>query len=143
MPDDPKRETLPLPFSRARTIWRLRCPACGHGNLLRGVLKPVDHCSICGHDFTGYSAADGPAYIAICMVGTLVTGLAAWVELKFEPAYWLHAVLWLPMIMILSLVCLRYSKGWFAAAHYQHQILEPKNIAEVRRNYQGSEHRHD
>jgi uncharacterized protein (DUF983 family) len=135
-----KSDAQMQPFNANRTRWLLRCPQCGQGHLLRGLLSPNDACEVCGHDFTGYGAADGPAYIAVVIVGTLVTMLASWAELVYEPPYWLHIVLWLPMIMVLSLICLRVSKGWIAASHYRHQHREPMDIAQGRSKYQGHSH---
>lgn len=128
----------PIPASlRRRTVWGLRCPQCGKGKLLSGLLSLRDACPVCGHDFTGYAGADGPAYIAIVLVSTIVMILAVWLDLKYEPPLWVHALLWIPLTAILSLLFLRHAKGWIVAAHYAHAIREPANIDETRRQYQG------
>ena len=121
-----------LPFSRTRTIFGLRCPECGQGPLLKGMLSQRESCPVCGHDFTRYGGADGPAYISILLVSTLVCILASWIEIAYSPPYWLHALIWFPLIIILSLLCLRYAKGFMVAAHYKHRTSEPRDLTEHR-----------
>ena len=43
---------------------------------------------------------------------------ALWVEVAYRPPYWLHAVIWLPTIVILSLVLLPLFKSLFFASHF-------------------------
>jgi uncharacterized protein (DUF983 family) len=88
-----------------------RCPNCGKGKLFKSMLGIVDTCSECGLVLKHHDAADGPAFFALVIVGFLVTGLAALVEIKFEPPLWLHAVLWIPFTFIASIVCLRSFKA--------------------------------
>lgn len=80
-------------------------------------------CPSCGLSLEKVETADGPAFFVITGVGALVTALAALTEIIAEPPYWLHAVLWIPLILFLSLVGLRLCKGWLIAAHYRHDFL--------------------
>lgn len=68
-----------------------------------------------------HEKGDGPAFFAIVIVGFVVAGLASWVELAYEPPFWVHAVLWLPLIIALSLYVLRVAKAWLIAMQYKHQ----------------------
>jgi len=52
--------------------WRLRCPNCGAGPLLRGYLSVRDACPVCGEVFHHHRADDGPAYLTILIVGHLL-----------------------------------------------------------------------
>ncbi|MEP5779652.1 MAG: DUF983 domain-containing protein, partial [Hyphomicrobiales bacterium] len=54
------------------------------------------------------------------IVGTLFL----YVELIYQPAYWVHAVLWLPTIIILSLGFLRPLKGVMIALQYRNNAHE-------------------
>ncbi len=131
-------EEKAIPTSlRRRTVWGLRCPECGKGTLLSGLLSLRESCPVCGHDFTGYGGADGPAYIAIVLVSTIVMVLAVWLDLACEPPLWVHALLWIPLTSLLSILFLRHAKAWIVAAHYQHAIREPGDIDETRRQRQG------
>ena len=74
-------------------------------------------------DFSQNDSADGPAYLTIFIVGGLVTILASLTEVWFAPPYWLHMVLWLPMVMIGSIVFLHFAKAWMLASSYRHDHL--------------------
>jgi uncharacterized protein (DUF983 family) len=41
------------------------------------------------------------------------------VEIKYAPPYWLHAVLWLPLVLGLSIGLLRWLKAALIAAQYR------------------------
>lgn len=98
-----------------------RCPACGKGKLYSGLLTVVERCSACGMELAAHEKGDGPAFFAIVIVGFVVAGLASWVELAYEPPFWVHAVLWGPLILGLSLFILRVAKAWLIAMQYRHQ----------------------
>jgi uncharacterized protein (DUF983 family) len=100
------------------------CPRCGGGSLFHGLLRSADSCRDCGLNLRYQDAGDGPAFFAISLVGFIVTLLAAWVEIKYSPPYWLHAVLWLPLIMLLSLWCLRRIKAYLIHLQYHLALLK-------------------
>jgi len=100
-----------------------RCPNCGRGKLFRAYLKVVDRCAVCGEDFSHHRADDAPAYFVILIVGHLVVPWVLIVEEVFAPSYWVHAAIWLPLIIGLSLGLLQPVKGTIVAwqwAHYMH-----------------------
>ena len=43
-------------------------------------------------------SGDGPAIFIIMIAGAIVVGAALIVEVKYQPPFWLHAALWLPLI---------------------------------------------
>src|ERR1700754_94465 len=102
---------------------RGRCPACGKGRLFRRFVKVADACDSCGEAFYHHRADDFPAYLVIVLVGHLVVPLTLYVELAWSPPYWLHAAIWLPLVLILSLGLLQPIKGmvvalqWHAGMH--------------------------
>jgi uncharacterized protein (DUF983 family) len=42
----------------------------------------------------------------------------------YQPPYWLHALLWLPLILIVTLAPLRLLKGLLIALQYHHKAAE-------------------
>jgi uncharacterized protein (DUF983 family) len=60
----------------------------------------------------------------ILIAGFIVVGCALVVEFKYEPPLWLHAVLWLPLILATTLVPLRSMKGLMVALQYHHRAAE-------------------
>ncbi len=95
-----------------------RCPRCGKGKLYRGLLAVVDTCGNCGLSFKKHEQGDGPAFFAITFIGGVVAIAASVVEIKYEPPYWLHAVLWIPFIVIGSLLTLRIAKAAIISLQY-------------------------
>ena len=71
-----------------------RCPQCGQGRLFKNVLELLDECENCGLSYRFIDTGDGPAVFAIFILGFLVLGLALYVEFTYEPAVWVHVVLW-------------------------------------------------
>jgi uncharacterized protein (DUF983 family) len=56
--------------------------------------------------------------------GAIVVAAALITEVKFQPPYWLHAVLWLPLILIVTLGPLRPMKGLMIALQFHHKAAE-------------------
>jgi len=117
--DTDKAFYAPLPPSQ--TGMRGRCPRCGEGRLFSGFLDVAPRCQACGLDFSFADAGDGPAVFIMMIVGFIVVGLALFVEFTFSPPYWVHAVLWIPLVIGLSLGLLRPLKGFLIAQQYRHR----------------------
>ena len=60
------------------------------------------------------------------LAGFIVVGAALIVEALYHPPYWVHAVLWLPLILIVTLGPLRPMKGLMIALQYHHKAAEQK-----------------
>ena len=103
---------------------RCRCPRCGEGALLQGFLTPRAQCEACGQDFSFADSGDGPAVFIMFIAGFLVVGAALLVELRYEPPFWVHAVLWIPAVLIVSLGLLRPLKGLMIALQYANKAEE-------------------
>lgn len=101
-----------------------RCPQCGRGKLFSGFLTLKDSCEVCGLNFGFADAGDGPAVFIMLIVGFIVTGGALFVEVTYEPPYWVHAALWLPLAIGLPLLILRPFKAVLIALQYHHKAEE-------------------
>ena len=97
-----------------------RCPRCGKGKLFKGLLDVVPECGHCGLDLAAQDAGDGPAVFVILFVGALAVGLAAFVELTFEPPFWVHLITQIPVVLGLSILLLRPFKATLIALQYKH-----------------------
>ena len=106
-----------------------RCPRCGKGNLFRGFLDIAPSCNKCGLDFSRFEAGDGPAIFVILIVGAIVAGGALIMEVTFQPPYWVHAVVWGPALVILSLAFLRPLKAALIVLQYKHKAEEGRKAA--------------
>ena len=88
-----------------------RCPNCGKGPMFWKYLKVVDTCSYCAEDLSHQRADDAPPYFTIFIVGHIILPLALMSEKIWQLSTTTHLVLWLPSILILSLVLLPCVKG--------------------------------
>ena len=103
---------------------RGRCPRCGEGRLFDGFLKLAPRCSVCGLDFSFADPADGPAFFVMLTAAFPVVGFAIWLDLTFEPAWWVHLVLTLPLLLLLCVPILRPLKGVLVASQYRNKAEE-------------------
>lgn len=101
-----------------------RCPRCGQGRLFAGYLAIAPECTVCGQDFRAFDVGDGAAALVILVVGAIVCGLALWVEFTFQPPLWVHAVLWAPIIALLTIAFLRWTKSALLVLQYRHKAGE-------------------
>jgi len=101
-----------------------RCPRCGRGRLFQGFLGLRPRCEVCGLDYAFADAGDGPAVFVVFLAGAIVVGCALVVEIVYEPPLWLHALLWLPLILVTTLGPLRPMKGLMIALQYHHKAAE-------------------
>ena len=107
--------------------WRGKCPRCGKGSLFSSYLKMRSHCPACELALEPYRADDAPAYFTILAVGHIVVPLVLLVERwGDQPPLWFHAVLWLPLSVILALYLLPHIKGAVIALLWAHRIAAPK-----------------
>jgi uncharacterized protein (DUF983 family) len=107
--------------------WRGLCPRCGEGPLFGGFLKMLSRCPACGLDNEPYRADDAPAYFTILAVGHIVVPLVLVVErYGSQPPLWFHAVLWLPLSVLLALLLLPRIKGAVIALLWTYRVVHPK-----------------
>ncbi len=119
-------DPLPPAVRQQAIRWGIagRCPQCGTGKLFAGPVTYAPRCSACGLDFRAFNVGDGAASFLILVVGAVITGLALWLELAVEPAWWVHVLLWLPLTLLLSLALMRLAKGLLLAIEYAQEARE-------------------
>ena len=110
-----------LPIGRGL---RGRCPRCGEGRLFHGFLSLRPACERCGLDYGFADEGDGPAVFVILLGGAIVVFAALITEVVYQPPYWLHAALWLPLVLLVTLAPLRPIKGLMIALQYHHKAAE-------------------
>ena len=110
-----------------------RCPRCGKGKLFAGFLALRPSCENCGLDFSFADSADGPAFFVMFLSGFIVAGSALAVEIIYAPPYWVHALLWGPLILLTTIAPLRPMKGLLIALQYRHGAAEGRFTSGDRR----------
>jgi len=114
-----------LPITRGL---RGRCPQCGEGPLFEGFLGLRPACTHCGLDYGFADAGDGPAVFVILIGGAIVVFAALITEVVYQPPYWLHAALWLPLVLLVTLAPLRLLKGVLISLQYHHKAAEGRLV---------------
>ncbi|AKQ41763.1 hypothetical protein CP97_06605 [Aurantiacibacter atlanticus] len=105
------------------------CPHCGERTLFAGWTSFAERCSACGLDYARFNVGDGPAAFLTMIVGAIVVALALWLQLSFEPPWWVHVILWLPLIVAGVIFGLRLAKAWLLVAEYRRDAKEHRHDA--------------
>jgi uncharacterized protein (DUF983 family) len=116
----------PAPVAPGKTALAGVCPRCGKGRLFAGIITFAPKCSVCGLDFQAFNVGDGAASFLILIVGAIVTGLAMWLELTRSPPWYVHALLWGPLALVLTLGFMRIAKGLLIALEFRHEAHQGK-----------------
>lgn len=117
-------EPVMAPADAARAGLIGRCPHCGKGRLFDGYLTLRPACASCGLDYSFADSGDGPAAFVILIIGFIVVGLALWMEVTRNPPLWVHFLLWVPLVIVLSLLALRAIKGLLVVFQYRNRAAE-------------------
>ncbi len=105
-----------------RFCLRPRCPQCQQGRLFRPwTITPVERCEVCGARLDMHDIGDGAAvFLMFILCFTLVP--LAWVfELVFEPALWVHVVLWTAVGLGMIGLMLPALKAYIILLEYRHR----------------------
>lgn len=107
-----------------RCGWSGKCPRCGEGHMFAGWLSLATRCEVCGLEFSFANADDGPAFFALCITAFPLTFIAVWLQVEFEPPWWVHVLTSVPILAIGCLGSLRPFKGWLVASQYVNKAVE-------------------
>jgi len=124
MPDAP-HSTLSEAALRGITC---KCPRCGTGKLYAGFLTLKPRCEVCGLDYAFIDSGDGPAVFVIMIAGAILVAAALIVEVKYQPPFWVHAALWLPLTLAVTLWPLRAIKSLLIALQFHHKAAEGRLV---------------
>src|ERR1700761_3618633 len=125
MNDDTSHPTVPEGALRGPAC---RSRRCGKGKLFKGFLNLRPACEICGLDYAFIDVGDGAAIFIIMIAGAVVVTAALIVEVKYQPPFWVHAALWLPLILATTLWPLRAMKSLLIALQFHHKAAEGRLI---------------
>lgn len=88
-----------------------KCPRCGRGRLFDGYLNVARACSNCGLSYDFADGGDGAAWFVMLFVCVVGVGSILGIEVAYSPPFWVHAVIAIPVLVILPLLLLRPVKG--------------------------------
>src|SRR5262249_211103 len=81
------------------------------GKMFSGFLDLKACCEACGLDYAFVDAGDGPAVFVILFAGFVVVGAGLVGEALYAPPLWVHAAVWLPLVLLPPLLPLPASSG--------------------------------
>ena len=125
---DETSDQLPTVTQSALRGLACKCPRCGKGKLYAGFLNLRPGCEACGLDYAFIDSGDGPAIFVIMLAGAIVVTAALIVEVKYQPPFWLHAALWIPLVLLTTLAPLRPMKSLLVALQFHHRAQEGRLI---------------
>ncbi|MBM0206426.1 DUF983 domain-containing protein [Micromonospora sp. STR1s_5] len=105
---------------------RCRCPKCGQGKLFDGFLTLKPRCEVCGLDYSFADPADGPAFFVMMTMAIPATAFGLWIELAYEPAFWVHLVTTIPFLLLSCIPPIRPLKGLLVASQFVHKAEETR-----------------
>ena len=123
----PEPSSISLSQSIARGL-RCKCPRCGDGKLFAGYIRLRPGCEACGLDYAFIDSGDGPSVFIILIAGFIVVAAALIVEVKYQPPFWLRAALWIPLVLLTTLIPLRIMKSLLIALQFHHKAAEGQLI---------------
>jgi uncharacterized protein (DUF983 family) len=87
------------------------CPRCGRGRLFDGYLTVAPRCNSCGLSYAFADGGDGAAWFVMLFVCIVGVGSILGVEVAYSPPFWVHALIAVPLLIILPMLLLRPVKG--------------------------------
>jgi uncharacterized protein (DUF983 family) len=126
---DSSNQSEGQPATREAALFGL-CPCCGAKSLFGGLIAFAPRCNACGLDFSKFNVGDGPAAFLTLIVGAVIVFLALWVQLSFEPPWWVHVILWVPLTTAGVIAGLRVAKAWLLASEYRQKAGEHRTGGE-------------
>ncbi|MGB7405556.1 MAG: DUF983 domain-containing protein [Pacificimonas sp.] len=97
-----------------------KCPRCRDGGLYRQLVVIRDACPVCALDLTRFNVGDGATVFLIFLLNIVGLVGAVMFEFAVSPPYWVHVVIWPPILFVLTILGLRAAKGLLLALEYRH-----------------------
>jgi uncharacterized protein (DUF983 family) len=101
-----------------------RCPRCGQGRLFSGYLTVAKSCASCGLSFSFADSGDAAAWFVMSFICVVGVGSILGIEAAYSPPYWVHALIAIPVLVILPMALLRPVKGFFLCQQWKHSARE-------------------
>ena len=86
--------------------------------MFKSFLDLAERCQTCGLDLTFADTGDGPAFFASFIGGFIVLGLGVWLQINYEPDFWVYPVVFIPFGAFVCLSLIRLCKGVLVALQY-------------------------
>ena len=105
-----------------------KCPRCGRGPLFDGYLTVAPNCASCGLSFEFADGGDGAAWFVMLFVCIVGVGSILGIEVGFSPPFWVHALIAIPLLIVLPLLLLRPVKGILLCQQWRTGAREGRHL---------------
>lgn len=105
-----------------------KCPRCGRGNLFSGYLAVAETCANCGLSFDFADAGDGASWFVMLFVCIAGVGSILGLEAAYSPPLWVHALIAVPVLVILPMALLRPVKGVLLCQQWKTGASEGRQV---------------
>jgi uncharacterized protein (DUF983 family) len=112
------------PISALATGVAGKCPRCGRGKLFSGYLAVAKSCTSCGLSYEFADAGDGAAWFVMLFACVFGVGSILGVEVAYQPSFWMHVAIAIPVLIILPMILLRPTKGFLLNQQWKHGAQE-------------------
>jgi uncharacterized protein (DUF983 family) len=112
------------PISAFATGVAGKCPRCGRGKLFSGYLAVAKSCTSCGLSYEFADAGDGAAWFVMLFACVFGVGSILGVEVAYQPSFWMHVAIAIPVLIILPMILLRPTKGFLLNQQWKHGAQE-------------------
>lgn len=119
-------EPSPPPLLSAASLGL--CPRCSAPTLFDGKIRFAERCRMCALDYSQFNVGDGPAAFLTLIVGAVIVTLALMLELKVNPPFWVHLLLWVPLTIVSVVISLRVAKGALLTLEYRNRAREGRLV---------------
>jgi uncharacterized protein (DUF983 family) len=114
------------PLSPFKTGTSGKCPRCGRGKLFNGYLTVAKSCTSCGLSYDFADAGDGATWFVMLFACVFGVGSILGVEVAYSPAWYVHVLIAIPVLIILPMIMLRPAKGFMINQQWKHNAHEGK-----------------
>ena len=108
----------------AAAVLKGLCPRCGARSLFSGIIAFAPACPACGLDFEAFNVGDGPAALLTLVIGAVVVGGAAVMQVAWAPPFWLQMLVWIPIAAVAVVGALRVAKAALLIIEYRSAARE-------------------
>lgn len=92
--------------------------------MFKSWLSIADACDVCGLNYRFAAPDDGPAFFSLCIIALPLSVFVVWVQVAFDPPWWVHLFTSLPFMALGTLLPLRPLKGWLVASQFINRAQE-------------------
>ena len=97
------------------------CPECKKGKIFKNFLEIKEKCEFCKLKLSDHDCGDGPMFFAILILSIFIVSLAIITDIYFSPPLWVHIIVWGIIIILLSIILIKYLKLLFLVLHYKYR----------------------